>query len=466
MKLGKIAVATLSTTLLSAGAYAGLTVSGDVLEYFPATNRANQTPGQPTERVNHIFGAGGGAGYRWDTGFSVEADYQVAGKTVIDGGYKWASDKAMSLNGIYELQGIKRYQPFFLVGLGRDKLQDWHSGNTYTNSLLNLGVGTFYPLVDKIYLRAELRAQHSHGSSGTFNDFSALLGVQYRFGGQASHVAKPVQQAQSAQPPVEAPARPYAPPVIIDQDGDGVPDSLDRCPNTPVGASVDSKGCLLDGDGDGVPDYLDDCPNSPAGISVNVHGCTPDKDKDGVPDTLDKCPNTPVGAVVDDTGCTVTAAAAAAPAEVAKPIRQQIDILFDSGKQDIKPEYKDEVRKVADLAKQYPTASIDIQGYTDNKGNAKRNVELSKRRADAVRDSLIKDFKVDAARISTHGFGPAEPVADNATEEGRAKNRRVIAVLSSAQAKAAAPTSVEAKPVKAKKTAVKSSKKRHGKKKK
>jgi len=464
MKLGKIAAATL-TTLLSAGAYAGFTATGDILEYFPATKRADLTPGQPLERVNHIFGLGGAAGYRWDAGYSVEADYQVAGKTVIDGGYKWASDKAMSLNGLYELGSFNKIEPFVLAGIGRDKLQDWHSGNTYSNSLLNLGVGAFYPLVDRLYLRTELRGQRSHGSGETFNDFSVLLGVQYRFGELATRTvetppAEPVQPV--VVPPVETPA---TPPITLDQDGDGVVDGQDKCPNTPPGAEVDLKGCPVDNDKDGVPDFRDDCPNSPAGIKVNSRGCSPDMDKDGVPDSADKCPNTPAGVKVDATGCPV---AAAQPATVAQPIRQQVNILFDSGKQLIKPEFKGEVQKVADLARQYPTALIEIQGYTDNKGNAKRNVELSKRRADAVRDSLIKDFSVDASRITTKGYGPASPVADNATEEGRAKNRRVIAVLTSEAPKAAAPTTTakpaKAKSSKAKKSAVKSSKKRHAKK--
>jgi outer membrane protein OmpA-like peptidoglycan-associated protein len=91
----------------------------------------------------------------------------------------------------------------------------------------------------------------------------------------------------------------------IDEDGDGVADNVDKCPGTPKGVAVDEKGCPIDSDGDGVPDYLDKCPNTPAGIQVDENGCPPDSDGDGVPDYLDKCPNTPQEAFdhLDENGC-------------------------------------------------------------------------------------------------------------------------------------------------------------------
>lgn len=88
-----------------------------------------------------------------------------------------------------------------------------------------------------------------------------------------------------------------------DSDGDGVPDYLDKCPNTPKEAQVDKDGCPLDSDGDGVPDYKDKCPNTPKGVKVNEFGCENDADGDGVPDDKDKCPNTPKGVQVDKDGC-------------------------------------------------------------------------------------------------------------------------------------------------------------------
>jgi len=89
----------------------------------------------------------------------------------------------------------------------------------------------------------------------------------------------------------------------LDGDGDGVVDALDKCPTTPPGRTVNAQGCELDGDGDGVVDALDKCPTTPPGRTVNAQGCELDGDGDGVVDALDKCPNTPPGRKVDAKGC-------------------------------------------------------------------------------------------------------------------------------------------------------------------
>jgi len=90
-----------------------------------------------------------------------------------------------------------------------------------------------------------------------------------------------------------------------DQDGDKVLDGLDQCADTPAGIAVDSKGCPPDSDGDGVHDGIDKCPATPTGASVDPTGCPIDSDHDAVWDGLDRCPDTPAGAVVDTNGCPV-----------------------------------------------------------------------------------------------------------------------------------------------------------------
>ncbi|TJY59937.1 hypothetical protein E4T66_12200 [Sinimarinibacterium sp. CAU 1509] len=92
----------------------------------------------------------------------------------------------------------------------------------------------------------------------------------------------------------------------LDSDGDGVRDRNDKCPNTPQGAAVDSRGCPLDTDSDGVPDYKDECPNTPKGVAVGANGCPLDSDGDGVPDSLDQCAGTPAGTQVGPDGCPLT----------------------------------------------------------------------------------------------------------------------------------------------------------------
>lgn len=91
----------------------------------------------------------------------------------------------------------------------------------------------------------------------------------------------------------------------LDSDKDGISDGKDECPETPAGILVDDKGCPLDSDNDGVPDYLDKCSGTAAGKSVDANGCPNDSDMDGVIDSLDNCPNTPAGTQVDEYGCPI-----------------------------------------------------------------------------------------------------------------------------------------------------------------
>ena len=91
----------------------------------------------------------------------------------------------------------------------------------------------------------------------------------------------------------------------LDGDRDGVGDAADRCSNTPMGATVDARGCGVDSDGDRVADHSDRCPDTPMGARVDRTGCPSDADNDGVFDGLDRCPNTPAGTEVDANGCAV-----------------------------------------------------------------------------------------------------------------------------------------------------------------
>jgi outer membrane protein OmpA-like peptidoglycan-associated protein len=90
---------------------------------------------------------------------------------------------------------------------------------------------------------------------------------------------------------------------IPDSDNDGILDNKDRCPDTPAGAQVDSRGCSGDSDSDGVPDGVDRCAGTPLGATVDAKGCTRDSDSDNIPDGIDRCPDTPAGVLVDPSGC-------------------------------------------------------------------------------------------------------------------------------------------------------------------
>ena len=104
----------------------------------------------------------------------------------------------------------------------------------------------------------------------------------------------------------------------------------------------------------------------------------------------------------------------------AEPVRVELDVKFDFDKANVKQD-------LAEFMKQYPQTATTVEGHTDSTGNAAYNQKLSERRAGAVRDTLVNQFGVEASRINAVGYGKERPVADNATNEGRAINRRVEA---------------------------------------
>jgi len=205
----------------------------------------------------------------------------------------------------------------------------------------------------------------------------------------------------------------------LDSDGDGVPDYLDKCPGTPAGVEVDAVGCPLDSDGDGVPDTADKCPNTPAGVKVDAVGCPLDSDGDGVPDYLDKCPGTPRGVPVDENGC---------PPEGIMVHGDEWAVhgavLFDTDKAKLKAEAKTVLDKVVNYLKKNPQYHVEIQGHTDSTGPASWNDTLSKMRAESVMHYLVAGG-VGADRLTAEGYGSSEPIASNDTAEGRQQNRRV-----------------------------------------
>jgi len=110
-------------------------------------------------------------------------------------------------------------------------------------------------------------------------------------------------------------------------------------------------------------------------------------------------------------------------------LKLELRVFFDTNKSIIKKQYQPEIAKVADKMKDFPNANAEIRGYTDSTGPKKLNDRLSQARADAVKNSLTKDYGIDAARLTAKGYSWNDPVASNKTKEGRALNRRVVAVI-------------------------------------
>jgi outer membrane protein OmpA-like peptidoglycan-associated protein len=196
-----------------------------------------------------------------------------------------------------------------------------------------------------------------------------------------------------------------------DRDKDGIADLDDACPDQAGLAQY--KGCP-DTDNDGIADNDDQCPNA-AGPVAN-QGC-PDTDNDGVADHMDKCPA--VAGTMANAGCPEV------KAEVKKRLAfAATAIQFDLGKATIKKTSNKLLDEVVKILNDYPDYNMSIEGHSDNVGNTAKNMQLSKDRANAVRNYFISKG-ISADRLSAEGYGDTKPVASNKTAAGRAKNRRV-----------------------------------------
>jgi outer membrane protein OmpA-like peptidoglycan-associated protein len=258
--------------------------------------------------------------------------------------------------------------------------------------------------------------------------------VLYSFGvGQSIGNERPPVVKTPPPPVVEAPK---------DRDGDGVADADDKCPDVKGVASL--QGCP-DSDGDGIADADDKCPNEKGLAKYN--GCpVPDTDKDGINDEQDKCIN--VAGVARYQGCPIPdtdkdgvndeedkCVNEAGPASnygcpvIAQSVIDKINyaaknIFYATGSSKLLPKSYKSLNDVAKILADDNSLKLQIDGHTDNTGDAAKNQTLSETRAAAVK-AYLASKGVDESRMTAAGHGADEPAADNKTAAGRAKNRRV-----------------------------------------
>ncbi|GAC1385077.1 MAG: hypothetical protein NVSMB45_13490 [Ginsengibacter sp.] len=314
--------------------------------------------------------------------------------------------------------------PFADLGIMASKYLGYYSAYT------PVGLGLQLKLYDENFLLLNAQYRIPVTSSGNYHFYYGLTAI-----GQLS-----------PNKPKEVPAPVVLLPVVTDRDNDGVPDSVDLCPDVPGLASLhgcpdrdgdgiadkDDKcpdvpglakyqGCPIpDTDGDGINDELDKCPTVP-GVA-RYQGCPiPDTDGDGVNDEEDKCPNE--AGPVSNHGCPVIDEVV-----IAKVNEAAKNIYFATGSAKLLAKSFPSLNNVVKVLQDNPSYMVDISGHTDITGTHDKNVVLSDNRAASVKNYLVSKG-VNESKISSKGFGPDKPIADNKTKAGRSKNRRVEMTL-------------------------------------
>lgn len=232
--------------------------------------------------------------------------------------------------------------------------------------------------------------------------------------------------------------------LSADADGDGVPNMVDRCPDTPAGIKVGADGCEVDTDNDGVVDSKDACPASNPGAPVDEKGCEIDEDMDGIVDVLDKCPATLSDVDVDAEGC---------PTNKDEDLTKlQAQIKFAKGKAKLTKPTMKVLDKVVALKMSRKDLRIEVQAHTDEMGvDAEDNQELSEKRAKAIMDYMVKKG-VPSKHVRAVGLGDTQLVVPvKAPKKGKKfkanpKNTRVVLAPHVKKPKAEKPAEPAAAP--------------------
>ena len=372
MKLNKIALALFAITAAPLAANAGVTISPLLLGYHyseGASDEQAETMGAGGLYKENGLYTGAALGVELTPSTQFQVEYGVSNTDAVNDAGTISLDAEQEmisgnfLIGTEEFTGYtdNAFKPYVLVGAGQSKIEvEDAAGNFVTGSkdtIGNLGLGAMYRINDALSLRGEARAIHNFDES--WWEGMALAGLEVVLGG---HLAPTV-----AVPPMQEPLVDTAPVVVVesdlDSDGDGVPDSIDACPGTPMNVVVDERGC-------------------------------------------------PVQVDIEDT------------------LKMELRVFFDNDKSTIKNQYKPEIAKVAEKMREYPNSVASIEGHASKTGpSAAYNQRLSEARAVAVKSMLTNEFGIEPNRLSTVGYGYDRPIADNNTEEGRAMNRRVFAII-------------------------------------
>jgi OmpA-OmpF porin, OOP family len=209
----------------------------------------------------------------------------------------------------------------------------------------------------------------------------------------------------------------------VDLDHDGVPDRIDRCDNTPLGAIVDEWGCPLDSDHDGVYDGLDKCPDTPPGEKVDASGCSAAQRS---------------GSTRTETQANPTPPPAPPPPTPAPPVseteRQLVEggkirlenVYFETASAKLLPESETTLNEVGAVLEKFVDLKLEVQGHSDSRGAAAYNLKLSQARAESVRSYLLEHFHLRDENLVAKGYGETQLEVKERNDEDRQRNRRVV----------------------------------------
>lgn len=355
------------------GAYGGVWFPSRYLELFESDPALPDQGFLRFARVAPDVGLRGG--YYPLRFVGVEAEGGVMPTTLENGG---ASVLPWTVRGhVVGQLGLWSVTPFLLVGAGVLGVASDAQPNGVGNEqdvAIHFGGGVKVYVNRWIQLRLDVRDVVSNRrgvEEGLASSPEILLGLSVTLGRDKGRKARPGRG---------------------DRDGDRVPDDEDYCPDV---FGVAPRGCptvcVDDNDGDGLPNPEDECPDEPE--SRNGF-----QDRDGCPDEV--------------------------PPELDELAGIMDGINFDTDKDTITAESIPILDRALGVLQKYPQIRVEISGHTDAQGGYRHNMDLSRRRADAVRAYMV-DKGVDGARMTTRGAGPDEPIDTNETAAGRARNRRI-----------------------------------------
>ena len=270
------------------------------------------------------------------------------------------------LNFLYHLNPDGMFVPYVSIGGGYMAFDDdtLSPGEIDETAVADGGVGVKYFLTENLAVRGD--AHYYYGFEDSTNDFSFQAGIVYQIGGVMPD-----------------------PGPCDDTDNDGVCDDEDQCPNTPAGVRVDSVGCQV---------------------------------RSEPYDVMERGEEETEVLVVEEEPEVVVVV------EEEEPEPMEVTVYFEFDQTNVKQLYHKRLTDLADYMMEYPGMTATIEGHTDSVGGESYNMELSRERARALRDFMVRNHGIRADRFDLVGYGETRPAVPNDSPENRALNRRAITI--------------------------------------